>query len=593
MKGKKFSLRWYMLALVIGCWVLPVLLLTGLFFAYVNNNMRSRALEMVTVSADNATNLTLMRLQESVNAALDASYTPTLKKAWAEYQKSLPNGTSGIGAVYLNKTTQNYLQEKYADNLNVKLAVVSYFNEEPTIVYHYDTTRYTYERKKTFQTPTSDGQSPEQIIMSRTSLQDNSIRFWYIEGEIYLVRNLYDANFRPYARLMLQLEQNVIFESIQTMTGNDQYTLLMGDVLVSVKGERLDVEHWPLPITEVSQGVIQDNRLYISGSKQTDWVRVDYYLSTDYQALMPENSNVIWVVLAVAGLVVLLFSAFMAAFLRRVNHPLSLIVGASQKVEQGEFGAQVDVERMKNTEMQYMAEQFNHMSNQLQYQFERIYREELALRDARIMALQSQINPHFLGNTLEVINWEARLVGNVKVSLMLEALSTILEATMDRRHRSIILLSEELHYVNAYLTIIGQRLGRRLTVKREIDESLLDSYVPRLVMQPILENAVEHGVGNRPHGTIIIRVRRENDNWMVLEVENDQPLAPKDEENIAQILNDDEQPSGVGSTRLGIRNVHQRLRIIYGEESGLTVKTHKNSSTVSSMRIKLTQDSQI
>lgn len=160
---------------------------------------------------------------------------------------------------------------------------------------------------------------------------------------------------------------------------------------------------------------------------------------------------------------------------------------------------------------------------------------------------------------------------------------------MDRSHRSTIRLSEELHYVNAYLTIIGHRLGRRLTVEREIDESLLEMQVPRLVMQPILENAVEHGVGNKQHGVIVIRARRENSEWMSLEVENDSPLTPDAEARIRALLTSEEQPAGIGATSLGIRNVHQRLRILYGEESGLSVKTTKNGSTLSSMRVRLPQ----
>ena len=77
------------------------------------------------------------------------------------------------------------------------------------------------------------------------------------------------------------------------------------------------------------------------------------------------------------------------------------------------------------------------------------------------MALQSQINPHFLNNTLEIINWEARLSDNRKVSAMIEALSTMLEATLNRKKRHMVALSEELSYVDAYLYIISQRLGER------------------------------------------------------------------------------------------------------------------------------------
>ena len=121
------------------------------------------------------------------------------------------------------------------------------------------------------------------------------------------------------------------------------------------------------------------------------------------------------------------------------------------------------------------------MSERLKYQFDHIYEEEIALRDARIMALQSHINPHFMNNTLEIINWEARLGGNEKVSRMIEALATLMDAAMDRKKRTLVPLSEEMIYVNAYLYINSARFGKRLTVVKELDESIMqmcirDSY---------------------------------------------------------------------------------------------------------------------
>ena len=104
----------------------------------------------------------------------------------------------------------------------------------------------------------------------------------------------------------------------------------------------------------------------------------------------------------------------------------------------------MDAGRLGSKEFAYLGNSFNAMSDKLKNQFERIYKEELALRDAKIMALQSQINPHFLNNTLEIINWEARLADDVKVCQMLEALSTMLNAAMDRKHRPLIHLSEEM-----------------------------------------------------------------------------------------------------------------------------------------------------
>ena len=95
--------------------------------------------------------------------------------------------------------------------------------------------------------------------------------------------------------------------------------------------------------------------------------------------------------------------------------------------------------------------------------------------------LKAQINPHFLNNTLEIINWEARLADNEQVCSMIEALSTMLDAAVGRDGRSQAPLSEELKYVDAYLYITKERLGERLTVSREIEKSMLGCQIPRLM----------------------------------------------------------------------------------------------------------------
>lgn len=158
---------------------------------------------------------------------------------------------------------------------------------------------------------------------------------------------------------------------------------------------------------------------------------------------------------------------------KRVNRPVQDLIKVFDVVRAGEYGTQI--ENMANSEEFYhMEESFNYMSSQLKQQFDKIYMEEIALRDAKIMALQSQINPHFLNNTLEIINWEARLNGNMRVSQMIEALSTMLEATMNRKAGSLQYCGGEMEYVDAYLYIITQRYGEKFTCRKEIDESLLN-----------------------------------------------------------------------------------------------------------------------
>ena len=144
----------------------------------------------------------------------------------------------------------------------------------------------------------------------------------------------------------------------------------------------------------------------------------------------------------------------------------------------------------------------------LKYQFDHIYEEELDLKDARIMALQSHINPHFMNNTLEIINCEARLAGNDKVSEMISSLGTLLDAALDRKKQPEVPLKEELTYVTAYLFIMKERFGKRLEVTLEIPEELYQEKVPRLILQPVIENAIAHGV--QVQGTGKVRITGKN-----------------------------------------------------------------------------------
>lgn len=200
------------------------------------------------------------------------------------------------------------------------------------------------------------------------------------------------------------------------------------------------------------------------------------------------------------------------------------------------------------------------------------------------MALQSHINPHFMNNTLEIINWEARLSGNEKICRMIEALSTLLDAAIDRKKLPEIPLSQELLHVNAYLYITSQRFGKRLKVKKELPEEIMWIPVPRLILQPIIENAIEHGIVPRGSGEITIRGKVEGD-YLYLDIVNDGEFNQEDEIRVKRLLAPDYDTSRESSGNLGIANVNQRLKILYGESCGLSVKKCGESRTCSTLTI--------
>ena len=197
----------------------------------------------------------------------------------------------------------------------------------------------------------------------------------------------------------------------------------------------------------------------------------------------------------------------MAASSRICQERLDGAIANSRRISYDKT-VQQKYEQYQRGELSYTAIGFVQNQGRLKYQFDHIYEEELDLKDARIMALQSHINPHFMNNTLEIINWEARLAGNDKVSEMISSLGTLLDAALDRKKQPEVPLKEELTYVKAYLFIMKERFGKRLEVTLEIPEELYQEKVPRLIPQPVIENAIAHGV--QVQGTGKVRITGKN-----------------------------------------------------------------------------------
>lgn len=156
---------------------------------------------------------------------------------------------------------------------------------------------------------------------------------------------------------------------------------------------------------------------------------------------------------------------------------------------------------------------------------------------------------------------------------------------MDRRKLPEVTLAEEMIYVNAYFYIASERLGKRLKIQKEMDEATMQCSVPRLILQPIIENAVEHGVVPRGQGTVILRSYF-TDQYLVLEIENDGEMTAENEEKIARLLSPDYDTSKESSGNMGIANVNQRLKILYGEDCGLFITHEAEHRVVSRLLIR-------
>lgn len=575
----KTPLTWSMIGLLILCWLLPLGVIGYIMFYVAADKINGQTERTIVTSADNAIKICEMRMDAAVEASKNASYLPTIKESYGQY---MVDGNP----LELRKEVNTFLEQHYCYNDSFMYTSL-FFTDSPEeqffTAYRGSTSNAVYQASRRFE----DKVMPK--VMEIYPGLDTDVAIIGVEDRIYMIRNLMTSSYHPYAVLTMELNKEVVFGSLDSTWGYAGNAIYVDGAFLTGNNESVLED-----ISDI-KGLLGENnrqcRLMKQGKEYFAYsVRkpgrhyIGYIIALDRKMVIDETYVVKYIslvlILFMAPLVFIVFHFFR----RKVTEPIGGLVQASHMIEEGNFGYQIK-SNANSQEFEYLEEAFNHMSARLQYQVDKIYTEELALKDARIMALQSQINPHFLNNALEIINWEARIHENYTVSRMIENLSVMLEATMDRRHRRFVTLEEEMSYVEAYLFIISQRFGERLTVEKEVDEGLFQVQVPRLIIQPIIENAVEHGINGQTRGRIVLLVFGEEDK-LVVEVRNTGRMSKRDEEKINELLTDDAEPGELGSASLGIRNVNRRIHIIYGEEYGLTVKNNENGETVSRIVVK-------
>lgn len=564
-------------------WLLPLLTLTLGMIGLVSAMVRSQIERTILISSNKAVEICDMQLQEMVVASKNASYNPTIRTAYLNFQRN------GGNTVQHKKKIDDFLAQQYKYDARI-LGTMLFFLDRPEDIYYTYNTYHDnnmgnqgYQRKEYFRT-----YMIEKVTEAGKDL-DTGILLMEESGHLYLVRNLVDSSFAPYAMIVMELKTQDMFGSLESIWGVTGYEIYIDGSTLLGNGieDRFDEKRieWPM---ENSAYFNKRGEAFVYKTIRFENQNLAFVAELDSKSLIDET-----VLLETVFVLALFFMLLLIGVVFRFTHtsvtnPISVLIEGAREIALGNYGHQVEAIESSD-EFAYLGKAFNTMSTELKYQFETIYQEELALKDANIKALQSQINPHFLNNTLEIINWEARMNGNDKVSGMIEALATMLNATMNRKQRRFVALSEELSYVDAYLYIISNRFGERFQVSRQIDKRLLDVPVPMLIIQPIVENAVEHGVEENKKGSVSIIIYSEAGR-LYIKVINDGSLKEADKERIKRLLGDSDDKMDEPHISLGIRNVNKRLKIIYGEECGLTIESDEENRTVSTLIVKLSQE---
>ena len=338
----------------------------------------------------------------------------------------------------------------------------------------------------------------------------------------------------------------------------------------------------------VLTGTGNDGKLYsISRSEKTGWTVVD---CTNVKELLSKSRQAqsVYVLTAIILVIVaLLFSRFMA---RSITLPIQKLRDSMKKVQEGDFSVSDVVVDSKN-EIGSLTKSFDVMTHRIHELMEQNVHEQEEKRKSELKALQSQINPHFLYNTLDSIIWMAESGKNEEVVQMTSALAKLLRQSISNEDE-IVTVEREIEYTRNYLAIQKLRYRDQLEYIIDIDEEVLHRKIVKLVIQPLVENAIVHGMPADSRRIVITLKCRQEDGLLILSVtDNGIGIAPERLHEIQCALNG----SGTGNIRsgkngIGVVNVHQRIQLMYGEACGLRFISCEGLGTSVEVRIPARQD---
>ena len=335
----------------------------------------------------------------------------------------------------------------------------------------------------------------------------------------------------------------------------------------------------------VLTGTGNDGKLYsISRSEKTGWTVVD---CTNVKELLSKSRQAqsVYVLTAIILVIVaLLFSRFMA---RSITLPIQKLRDSMKKVQEGDFSVSDVVVDSKN-EIGSLTKSFDVMTHRIHELMEQNVHEQEEKRKSELKALQSQINPHFLYNTLDSIIWMSEGKKNEEVVLMTASLARLLRQSISNEDE-VVPIANEVEYARGYLTIQKMRYKDKLEFQIEVDPSIL--YIPliKLVLQPIIENAIYHGLKYKESKGLLIVKGFMKDGNAVLQVIDDG--VGMDEETLAHIY--DKHKVNYHSNGVGVYNVQKRLKLYYGEDYGITYTSELGKGTTATITIPGRQEGQI
>ncbi|CAI6085696.1 hypothetical protein PAECIP112173_04728 [Paenibacillus sp. JJ-100] len=334
----------------------------------------------------------------------------------------------------------------------------------------------------------------------------------------------------------------------------------------------------PYWIASLDQGKYFVARAY---SSYTNW---NYLYTTPFDQMFKQIQFVKQLVMVIFIMIFLVALVIGAKFSRSITHPIAQLIKKMRNIEKGDLdkleeAALGNIPVSPQNEVGLLHRTFKMMLQRIRELIDENYAKQLVIRETELKALQAQINPHFLYNTLESINWLAKVQKQHQISEMVEALGFLLRSSVNMSEKWIT-LEREMDIVRSYVTIQRTRFEERLDFDMHIAPEVGTARIPKLTLQPLVENAIHYALEPSVEPCQIrIRARAEGD-YVRIEVEDNGPGMTS--EFMERLQEGQIQTRGQG---IGLTNIQERLRLTFGDEGIMSISSKPGSGTVVSISI--------
>lgn len=374
-----------------------------------------------------------------------------------------------------------------------------------------------------------------------------------------------------YDQLFQSFREAVLPNSVLFMTDNKGRVIFVEKNLTNKDKDR---EWEEIQLGKIlSSNINMQSEVYTCVQKDISTIGWNLYLLRENTDIASSANQITWTVVIV--ILICLWIIFVLGYTLSylAVHPIEKLTENMNQVEQGNL--EVNISSNSQDEIGILIHSFERMINQIKNLIGEVYESKLALKEFEMKALQAQINPHFLYNSLSIINWKALKANVPEISKITLTLSTFYRTTLNRG-KNLIRVEDEVKNVKAYLEIQEIMHDYNFKIIEDVDEDLNDYVMPNLILQPIVENAIGHGIDLKEDGEKILKLIGTQDEYNIYFIVEDNGVGIEPEK-LATLLT--YQAKGYG-----VKNVNDRIILLYGEQYALQVESEVGKGT----RVKVT-----